>query len=83
MAEGEPPMNRPPLPQESIQPPLPELLRPEAVAKALGCSKPFVYALAKRGELPCVVMGRAIRFHVRDVITFIENHRKGAGAVRK
>lgn len=65
------------------QPPLPELLRPEQVAKALGCSKPFIYALAKRGDLPCVVMGRAIRFSPQDVIAFIENHRKGAGAAQK
>jgi len=61
-------MNRPPLL-------LPELLRPEQVAKVLGCSKPFIYALAKRGELPCVVMGRAVRFDPSDVAVFIEKRR--------
>jgi excisionase family DNA binding protein len=58
---------------------LPELLRPEQVAKALSCSKPFVYALAKRGELPCVVMGRAVRFNPQDVIAFVESRRRGGG----
>lgn len=57
--------------------PLPELLRPEQVAKVLGCSKPFIYALAKRGELPCVVMGRAVRFDPSDVAAFI-SARRGA-----
>lgn len=76
-------MNRSSLPstrigfQDMNQPPLPELLRPEQVAKALGCSKPFVYALAKRGELPCVVMGRAVRFSLQDVIAFVESRRRG------
>jgi excisionase family DNA binding protein len=54
---------------------LPELLRPEEVAKVLGCSKPFIYALAKRGELPCVVMGRAVRFDPSDVAAFIAERR--------
>lgn len=57
--------------------PLPELLRPEQVAKALGCSKPFIYALAKRGELPCIVMGRAVRFNPQDVLAFIKSCRHG------
>ena len=55
--------------------PLPELLRPEQVAKVLGCSKPFIYALARRGELPSVVMGRAVRFDPSDVAVFIEKRR--------
>ena len=38
------------------------LLRAEEVAKMLGCSKWYVYALAERGELPCVRIGRSVRF---------------------
>lgn len=52
------------------------LLRPEEVAKMLGCSKWFVYYLAKYGELPSVNIGRIVRFDPKDVVEFVNQHRK-------
>ena len=52
------------------------LLRAEEVAKMLGCSKWFVYALAKRKELPSISIGRTVRFDPKDVVEFINEHRQ-------
>jgi excisionase family DNA binding protein len=35
------------------------LIRPEEVAKILGCSVVYIYKLAQRGELPSYAFGRA------------------------
>jgi len=35
------------------------LIRPEEVAKILGCSFVYIYKLAQRGELPSYAFGRS------------------------
>jgi len=40
-----------------------EVMTVEEVAKYLGLSKPTVYKLARRGEIPAVKVGRSWRFH--------------------
>src|SRR5512139_2121512 len=59
-------------------PPL-RLLRAEEVAKMLGCSKWYVYALAERGELPCIRIGRTVRFEYKAVEEFVNQRRPGKG----
>ena len=52
------------------------LLRAEQVAEMLGCSKWFVYALAQDGKLPSINIGRAVRFDPKDVMEFVNQHRR-------
>jgi excisionase family DNA binding protein len=40
---------------------LPRLLRITTVAETLAISRPQVYSLIYRGELPCVRIGRSVR----------------------
>jgi excisionase family DNA binding protein len=52
------------------------LIRPEEVAKILGCSVVYIYKLAQRGELPSYAFGRAVRFDPREISEFIKSHRR-------
>ena len=54
------------------------LIRPEEVAKILGCSVVYIYKLAQRGELPSYAFGRSVRFHPNEVSDFIKSHRRKA-----
>jgi excisionase family DNA binding protein len=49
------------------------------VARQLGLSKPHVYNLAKSGELPSIMFGKAVRFDPGDVERFIRAHRRKKG----
>ena len=51
-------------------------IRPEEVAKILGCSVVYIYKLAQRGELPSYAFGRAGRFDPHEVSEFIKSHRR-------
>jgi|GEM_PF-6789807 len=54
-----------------------ELLKPQAVAKWLQCSRAVVYSEAKRGNLPCVIVaGKLVRFEIASVLTYIASRRK-------
>lgn len=53
---------------EGVEP----LLRPDAVARLLACSPKTVYAWAASGSIPCVRLGRLVRFRLADVRRFIE-----------
>ena len=53
----------------------PLLLNAEQVAQALGVSKSFAYALMRRGEMPVVRMGRAVRVLWEDLQDFIKDNR--------
>jgi excisionase family DNA binding protein len=50
------------------------LLRPAEVARLLACSSKTVYAWASSGFLPCVRLGRLVRFRALDVKRFVEAH---------
>jgi excisionase family DNA binding protein len=52
------------------------LIRPEEVAKILGCSVVYIYKLAQRGVPPSYAFGRAVRFHPDEVSQFIKSHRR-------
>lgn len=54
------------------------LIRPEEVAKILGCSVVYIYRLSQRGELPSYAFGRSVRFHPSEVSDFIKSHRRKA-----
>lgn len=54
-------------PMTNARPQLAPLLRAEDVAEALGVTADFVYALARRDEIPHVRIGRTVRFRA-DVI---------------
>jgi excisionase family DNA binding protein len=52
-----------------------KLLRPREVSEALGVSRGTPYLWAKNGELPCVRMGKSIRFDTEDINAFIERNK--------
>ena len=56
------------------------LLSPLEVAKYLGLSRSFVYQLAETGDLPCVKIGRSIRFRPRAIEQFIEDREQAQEA---
>lgn len=51
------------------------LLTPNDVCELLGLSRAFVYKAAKKGSLPCVRFGRAVRFDPADVSAYFARHR--------
>lgn len=61
----------------SQSPAVPELLKPDAVARRLGCSKATVYAMAARKELPSVIVaGKLVRFLPEDVTHYLLSRRR-------
>lgn len=50
----------------------PFLLNSDQVAKILGTSKSFAYTLMRRGEIPVVRLGRAVRVRPEDLNDFIK-----------
>lgn len=67
-------MTSPPLPTDGIQ----ELLKPDRVAKVLGCSKAVVYSEAKKGNLRSVIVaGKLVRFERQAIEEYIERRRAG------
>ena len=50
----------------------PLLLAPKEAAKTLSICERTLYGLTKRGELPAVRIGRAVRYNVQDLKKFIE-----------
>lgn len=49
-------------------------------AEYLATTERHVQALWDRRELTATKVGRLVRFHIDDLNTYIENHRKGAAA---
>lgn len=61
--------------------PMPKLLvTPREAAKVLSVCEKTLFTLNKRGELPAVRIGRAVRYAVADLQAFI-NRQKGVGNV--
>lgn len=50
----------------------PLLLTPKETAKTLSICEKTLYTLTKNGELPAVRIGRAVRYSVEDLQTFIK-----------
>jgi excisionase family DNA binding protein len=54
----------------------PMLLTPREAAKALSICERTLYALTRRGELPVVRIGRAVRYDVADLRGYIDRMKK-------
>jgi excisionase family DNA binding protein len=52
------------------------LLRPEDVANLLGVRKSSVYEYARAGQLPCVKVGRHLRFLRSDLERWVLRQRR-------
>ncbi len=48
------------------------LLRPVEVVSLLGVSRSWLYDAAKSGRIPCVRLGRYVRFDRGDVLAWLE-----------
>lgn len=53
--------------------PLNKLLTGEEVAEILNVSRSFAYRLMRRGDIPTIRMGRAVRVRIEDLELFITN----------
>ena len=53
-----------------------QLLRPNDAARALAISPRKLWEITNRGEIPCVRIGRAVRYDLADLRDWI-NRRKG------
>ncbi len=51
------------------------LLTWEEVAEILRCSPSHIRTITRRGDLPCIKIGRSIRYMRADVDAFIEQQR--------
>lgn len=54
---------------------IPQLLTAVQAAKCLAVSAKTLWSLTARGELPCVRMGRSVRYDVLDLDRFIESRK--------
>lgn len=54
------------------------LLTPREAAEALSVCEKTLFNLTRRGELPAVKIGRAVRYAVDDLQAFIARQRGGA-----
>jgi predicted DNA-binding transcriptional regulator AlpA len=46
-------------------------------ARLLGISPRLLWGFRKAGRVPCVRIGRAVRYYVKDLETFIEQQKQG------
>jgi len=56
----------------------PLLMSARDTARALSICEKTLWALTRDGKLPCVRIGRAVRYDVQDVRRFIEAAKSGA-----
>jgi len=54
------------------------LLKPDEAAKALAISSRKLWAMTNAGEIPCVRLGRAVRYDPEDLLAWIEQRKEGA-----
>lgn len=59
------------------------LLTAQEVADQLAVSKQHVYALARQGKLPRVMVGDSVRFDPSDIGRFIADHRDAASTGKR
>lgn len=60
--------------------PLPRLLTAQELSKQLGYPLDRIYELARRGEMPVVRLGRAVRFDPGAIRAWLEAGGTAAGA---
>ena len=54
-----------------------KLINAKDVGEMLGYSDKWVYAMAARGEIPCVRLGRGVRFDPEDIKKWFESLKNG------
>ncbi len=55
-----------------------DLMTPTEVAKRLSVGLGWVYRQVESGSLPCVQVGKYLRFHRRDIERWLAAQRRGA-----
>lgn len=55
----------------------------DEVAVLCRCSPKTIYNMVERGELPCVRVGRGLRFHRSVVTDYLLGNSRGAGRHRR
>jgi excisionase family DNA binding protein len=53
------------------------LLTPKVAAKSLMISERKLWELTNRGEIPCMRIGRSVRYRPADLQAWIDNHIEG------
>ena len=53
------------------------LARPAEAAEMLAICERSLWSLTKRGEIPCVRMGRSVRYDLADLRKWIDLQKKG------
>jgi len=53
-----------------------KLLKPEEIADMLGVSRKTVVIMAREQRLPCVRVGRLVRFDAKEIRRWIDNYRR-------
>ena len=51
------------------------LIKPKEAALALAISERSLWQLTKDGSLPCVRIGRTVRYDLRDLETWVDGHK--------
>lgn len=54
------------------------LLKPREAADVLGICERSLWTLTQREELPCVRIGRSVRYDMADLVAFIESNKNKA-----
>jgi excisionase family DNA binding protein len=55
------------------------LLKPNEAATLLAISPRLLWSLTKSGDLPCVRIGRAVRYDPRDLTAWIDRQKSDGG----
>jgi len=56
---------------------LPQLLKASEAAQVLAISERLLWSLTNRSEIPCVRIGRAVRYDPADLRAWIEDQKSG------
>ncbi|HEY3374625.1 MAG TPA: helix-turn-helix domain-containing protein [Candidatus Aquicultor sp.] len=59
-----------------------QLLRAAKAAELLDVSERYVYRLASEGRIPCVKVGRSVRFRPTDIDTWLDARAKADAELR-
>lgn len=52
-----------------------QLLSADQTGRLLGVTVRTLYTLSQRGELPCIKIGRSVRYDPRDIDQYIQRNR--------
>jgi excisionase family DNA binding protein len=55
----------------------PLLLRPQEAAEVLGISSRKLWGMTASGEIPCIRLGRCVRYSVDDLRLWIDAQKEG------